>query len=323
MDRKRVYCTYFDSTYLPRGKVMLDSLRHVGETGPVLVLALDDDSHDRLDDLNLLNVKVVSLEQIEATFPQLLIAKTNRSRIEYVFTLTPWISLYARSLWPDAEWVTYLDADLGFFSSCQPIYDAMQGASVGIIPHRFHPKNAWRSIFGTYNVGWVSFRNDPEGSNCLQWWANSCVDWCFDRPEGGKFADQGYLDSFSRVAPSTALIQHPGANVAPWNLASHDLSLDASSVLVDGERMIFFHFHGIRNSQRRYFMKHFPYRVRTTQIVRESIYRPYCTDLALASSENTPTGTLKRCIALGGGSTEWRNFVLNFIAWVRRDFVDV
>jgi hypothetical protein len=39
------------------------------------------------------------------------------------------------------------------------------------------------------------------------------------------------------------VLQHPCANVAPWNLARHALSGTDAALQVDGVALIFFHFH--------------------------------------------------------------------------------
>jgi hypothetical protein len=276
---KRVYCTYFDHRYLSRGLSLIASLRRVGDHGRVWVLCLSETAYEQLQRLDLPGVHPLRLADLEAAYPAVAAVKDERTTAEYYFTWTPWWMQHVLDASPDAEWVTYLDADLWFFSSTDAIYDELAGASVGIVPHRFSAGQEWRLKYGTYNVGWVSFRNDESGRACLRWWSERCAEWCKDVPEDGRFADQGYLDSFAQVTDSLRVITNPGANLAPWNLRTHAVDARPSGVTVDGHELVFFHFHGVDRSGDRFYLKHAPYGVRTTATLREYLYRPYLRDL--------------------------------------------
>lgn len=321
-----VYCTYFDSAYASRGLVLVRSLRQVGDQARVIVLALDDVAHSVASSWAHLNVTAIRLRDLEEAYPALLTAKASRSRMEYVFTLTPWLTQWAMQQTDPGSWTTYLDADMGFYSGTDPIYSAVESASVAIVEHRFTREQAWRLKYGRFNVAWVGFRNDVRGRACLAWWAERCLEWCGDEVSKGRFADQRYLDRFPEMFRGVAIIHHPGVDLAPWNLRRHRLSRGASDeVLVDGEPLIFFHFHGLKSSGRRYYFKHLPYLARTTPIVRDMIYRPYCRDLSAASlslSGEAPTPldrrpTFSKSLRLGVG---------RLIRWLgdrRGDYVDV
>lgn len=293
------YCTYFDIRYLSRGLCLIESLRQNGDSSDVWVLCLDEATEHALASLALDQVRVLSTAVLEERFPDLLAVKSGRSRAEYYFTLTPWLCLYVREASPATVWVTYLDADLFFFSSPQAIFAEMAGNDVAIVPHRYPDDQKWRLRFGTYNVGWVSFRNSQAGGRCLSWWADRCAEWCFDVAEDGRFADQGYLDGFVEATGDgkVAVIGNPGVNLAPWNLRRHTVALaDDDSVIVDGEPLVFFHFHGLSRSGNRYFFKHAPYRVKTTAVIKNRIYRPYLSRLEVheATAGMAPARKLQR-----------------------------
>ena len=61
-----------------------------------------------------------------------------------------------------------------------------------MVEHRFS-RLSDKQIYGHFNVGWNTFDRSKAGSLALEWWADSCANWCYDRVEGNKFADQGYL----------------------------------------------------------------------------------------------------------------------------------
>src|SRR5262249_36602648 len=63
--------------------------------------------------------------------------------------------------------------------------------------------------------------------------------------DGERYADQKYLDTWPDEVRSLAIIHHPGANLAPWNVMRHRVSLEREGVSVDGRHLVFFHFHRI------------------------------------------------------------------------------
>ena len=123
--------------------------------------------------------------------------RSQRSRVEFYFTSTPVLVRHCFAREAAAERMTYLDADLFFFGPASAVFAEQGDASVGIVPHRFLAHLAAQSEHGTYNVAWVSFRRDADGLACLDWWRERCLEWCYDRVEDGRFADQGYLDEYS------------------------------------------------------------------------------------------------------------------------------
>jgi hypothetical protein len=307
---------------------MIESLRRVGEGGRVYVLCLSDEAYVVLQRMSVPGVEPISLGDFERANPSVAEVRDQRSTMEYFFTMTPWLVRHAMCLSPEADWVTYLDADLWFFDSPQPIYDEIGSSSVGIIPHRFPSRQSWRLRFGTYNVGWVSFRLDEAGAACADWWAARCLEWCKDAADGGRFADQGYLDGFSNVVDGVHVIGHAGADLAPWNLRSHDTAWGARrAVTVDGRPLIFFHFHGVDHDAKRYYFKHAPYGARTTDVVRDGIYEPYLT--ALIQTERVvgpfvPVAGVAARRGIGGSPLGWgRHVAVRGLSRLRGDFVEI
>ena len=154
----RVYCTYFDHNYLPRGLALYHSLQRHAAGARLWVLCLSDACYRTLVALDLPNLIPRWLTDFEATDPGVAATRPTRSMIEYYFTCSPAWMLFVLNNEPDAEWVTYLDGDLYFFAWPDPIYDEMKDAAFGIVPHRFTKRLADHRRFRIYNVGWVSVR---------------------------------------------------------------------------------------------------------------------------------------------------------------------
>jgi hypothetical protein len=243
-----VFCTYFDSNYISRFLPMYWSLcRSTSGRISIHALCLDKVSENALLMLELPDVEATSLQELEEWDERLLVAKGNRSRFEYYFTLTAAFPLYIMGRSDlSIERITYLDSDLFFFSNIDPIYRELGDSSIAIIPHRFPERLADLSTRGRYNVGFEVFRNDSSGNRCLREWFCRCLEWCYDRIEDGKYADQGYLDSWPERYDGVHVVQHKGANVAPWNLEQYAVRSTRGGVMVDGEELLFYHFAGFR-----------------------------------------------------------------------------
>jgi hypothetical protein len=275
----RHFCTYFDHNYLPKGLTLYTSLReHCGDSFRLWVLCLSRECYTALKDLNYPHLHPVPLEDLEKSDQELLRIKSTRTIIEYYFTCTPCFPLFLLRQNPDIDLITYLDSDLFFFHSPEPVFQEIGTSSIAIIPHRFSPERQILERYGIYNVGWLSFRNDTPGLNCLEWYRSRCLEWCFDRYEDGKFADQKYLDHWPQQFPGVCVLQHKGANLALWNIINYAIQDTNQGLFVDEVPLIFYHFQGIRyHEESGYSVSISPHDVRpgSWDTVWEKIYVAY------------------------------------------------
>ena len=242
----RHYCTYFDTNYMLRGLTMFRSLQaHEGDF-VLWVLCCDDASFGALQTLNVPNLRPIRLSQVEAHEPRLAAAKAERSFVEYLWTLSPIWPLYLFQTKPEIESLTYLDADQFFYGSPQPIFDEIGDSSISVFSHRYSPADAHMNVNGVYNVGWVGFRRDETGLQCLERWAQQCLEWCFAYTDEGRYGDQKYLDEWPERYDGVCEVKHAGAGIAPWNWMNCEFALKSGELLCDGTPLIFFHFHGLR-----------------------------------------------------------------------------
>lgn len=242
----RHYCTYFDTHYLLRGLALYRSLKQHAEPFTLRVLCFDDFSYGVLTKLSQPDLIPISLADFERGDAALLAAKETRSRVEYYFTCSPSLPLYVLNHCPEVDLITYLDADLFFYGSPEPIFEEMGEASVLIVGHRFPEHLRVMEINGIYNVGLLAFRSDVTGRECLEWWRERCLEWCYDRPDGVRYADQKYLDDWPTRFEGVAVLQNPGAGLAPWNWVNYKIQAVKPILAVDGRPLIFFHFASIK-----------------------------------------------------------------------------
>lgn len=242
----RDFCTLFDVNYLPRGLVTLRSLRAVLPDARLRVLCMDVETKRVLDGLREPGLEAVALAELEEHDPALVAVKGDRSPAEYCWTSTPAVCRYLLEREPELDELTYIDADLMFWSSPEPLFDELGGDAVLIVPHRYAPQwAAQETTHGIYNVEWLTFRRDKRGLAVLDWWRERCIEWCYASPEDGKFGDQKYLDGWPDRFDGVHVLRHPGGGLAPWNVPRHRLEPDGESVTVDGSPLIFFHFHSL------------------------------------------------------------------------------
>ncbi len=238
----RYFCTLFDANYLIKGLAMLRSLRQHCDEAIVYVLCMDDQTQVLLEKLDLPHVRCISLAEMET--PDLLEVKPGRNVAEYCWTLSPCLPWHVLQHHPEVDAITYLDADLYFYSSPKPIFDEIGDASVAIIEHRFPPQFKHMEVRGRFCVEWVSFRRDNEGMACLKRWRDQCIEWCFYRLEENRMGDQKYLDAWPRDFSSVHIIEHLGAGVAPWNFGQYRFGQrDNGMLTVNDDPLIFYHFH--------------------------------------------------------------------------------
>lgn len=241
----RYFCTLFDSNYLLKGVAMLRTLQQHCPDAHVHVLCMDEVTREILNQIDLPHITCLSLAEVEDT--ALLAVKPSRSMAEYCWTLSPCLPWYVLQTNPQIDFITYLDADLYFYSSVQPLFNEIGDASIVIIEHRFPNAFKHLEVNGRFCVQWVSFRRDTEGLACLAHWREQCIEWCFHRLEEDRMGDQKYLDKWPSQYNHLCILQNTGAGVAPWNYAQYCFTQDhTGAIAVDGVPLIFYHFHQLQ-----------------------------------------------------------------------------
>ncbi len=282
----RYFCTYFDQNYLTRGLALHRSLlEHAGKF-ELVVLCMDAATDVDLAARALPYVRLLPVAELTAQYPALAAAQRDRTKLEFYFTCTSWLMRHLLPKLPAGKLLTYLDADLYFFSSLQPIYDEIGSSSVAITPHRFPASLAHLERYGKFNVGWVSFRHDATGEACAADWASKCAEWCFNLLESDRYADQKYLDAWTEKFSGTVNLQHRGINAAPWNIKGCTFSAAKGAIRINKQPLIFYHFHSLVHLGRQlYDPSLHKYDVAVTPGLRELVYQPYLKLLQAPSSD--------------------------------------
>ncbi|MBC7695252.1 MAG: glycosyl transferase [Burkholderiales bacterium] len=243
------FVTLFNSNYLSRGLVMYQSLQKHCPNSHLYVVAFDDITYNYFHRFPQKNLTAISLEQFEDE--KLLSIKYSRSGGEYCWTCTASTVLYAINTFK-LDHCVYVDADMRFYSNPQVLFDEWGAKSVLITEHRYTSEYDQSLISGNYCVQFVGFKNDKEGMKAVNYWRESCIEWCYARAEDGKFGDQKYLDDWTTRFKNVHVLEHLGGGLAPWNIQQYEFHLSGDKItgkeLKSGNEFeaVFFHFHGLK-----------------------------------------------------------------------------
>lgn len=275
----RYFCTLFNKSYQYHAQSLYSSILKNHQEFKLFLFCMDDDSYDYFFKLSLEKAQLVRVDQLEASFPELLEAKGNRRMVEYFFTCTPAVCNYVFKHFEYVDELVYLDADIYFFDSPETIFDEIGESSISIIAHRFKGLNWIRNVYGYYNVGWISFKRDGEGIKCLKEWFRNCLEWCFDKLTLKRFADQKYLNRWPTDYKNVCIIKNVGANAAPWNIGNYKVKRGKGKILLNGSPLIFYHFAGLKKINNAFYTTCSTYLNFLRGIVKRDIYCFYLREL--------------------------------------------
>ncbi len=255
----RHFATYADSNYLGRLKALYASMqRHCGDF-VLHVLAWDGGVERWATEQEMLtgNARAVFIDNLIFTYPNLALEALpgpTRTRVEHMWTVGP--AFIADVMRDTGQPVTYVDADVMFHSSPEPVFEEIGNAHAGVVPHGFCevarapiPTAGTHNVFGLYNVGLVHFR-DPKLAAA---WAFACQTWCYahfqevtlDSTDGILYGDQKYLDPLP-TKYGAHVVQHPGACAGPWGVHAKPLELREGVIHFGGRPLVAWHYSGYR-----------------------------------------------------------------------------
>jgi len=245
MNENLAFVTFFTKEYAANALALIDSIEKTHKSSTIYVMPLDRESRA------ILVLKSKEMAQIQILDNETVLKElefyvvNNRSRAEAIFTIKPKIIAEALSRLKTESVLFYCDSDLYFFSQI-PEY-LFKGANVVISKHLFGKGLRTYYRYGLFNAGFVGFRKNKVGYEVLNWWRSACKDNCSLQLTEDSFADQKYLETFSKLGPGIKEISSFGVNQSLWAIDSHS-RLSAKPSL-NGELLICFHFHGLRVSR--------------------------------------------------------------------------
>jgi len=136
--------------------------------------------------------------------------------------------------------VTYIDADIMFFSDIEPFFKELGDKSIGVVRHRI----PYLYTSGEFNVGVVHFKNDGPGRSALRRWSHFMSDPRNSYSLGfGSCGDQKYLEALELIyRKDFAVIDRFFGHLAPWNVTTHRYEDDKIVWENCKQDLVYFHF---------------------------------------------------------------------------------
>jgi hypothetical protein len=151
------------------------------------------------------------------------------------------------------ERIIYLDPDILVYSSASPILDALDENFMVLTPHLTKLSHSGKGAIseetilfvGTYNLGFVAFRNDEPGRSVLAWWRERLRGKAYADRMDALHVDQKWMDLVPAFFDEGVCVsRHPGLNVSHWNMHERELSVGPEGYRLDHRPLVFFHFSG-------------------------------------------------------------------------------
>ncbi|MDP2136962.1 MAG: glycosyltransferase [Candidatus Didemnitutus sp.] len=283
------FCTQADQDRLAHGLALHHSLQtHAGDF-ELVVLCLDEATATGLQARALPRVRLLLVAELMEKHPALSAARADRSDEEFKLTCKSWLVRHCLGQVPARELLTYLDASQFFFSSPQPVYDQIGEASVAIVPFRYSANFVDHARRGQFSTGWISFRHDSTGLACAAAWADECAAWCFTLLETSRYAEQKYLEQWPTRHAGTVILDLPGLDAAPWNIADAQLIATDQGPLINDRTLICYNFSGVTHLTLRLYdpgLQKFD--VAPSTALRTHVYLPYLHQLTKTEGSSGP-----------------------------------
>ncbi len=245
------FITSITANYLPKARILAQSVKNNCSNASFTLLVadnlpqdfnLDHEPFDQLWQIENLSLPVSNLKQwiFKHTVVELCTAIKGQAILQLLEQ-------------NNQDKVIYLDPDIVVFSDLSDLETRLEDYSIVLTPHLTEPEKTKRGVIdneicalqhGTYNLGFLAVKKDPQGLQFARWWRDRLVDFCFDDIPGGLFTDQRWIDLAPAFFDRVYIERNPGYNVATWNMSNRVISEQDGRYYVNDCPLQFYHFSG-------------------------------------------------------------------------------
>ncbi|MBL8536984.1 MAG: glycosyltransferase [Hyphomonadaceae bacterium] len=255
---RRLHFTICARNYLPIARTCLEtSQRHHPDAEHVLVLCDEvQDGYDPVSErFRVIVVGDLGLEALEDMSWRYDVMELSTAIKPFCFS-----HFFAAGF----DEVVYLDPDLFFLAPLSAVAEAFtRGAEAVVTPHinkpiwdDKRPNDHDMLRAGVYNLGFLALRKSHAASEFARWWGERLKLGAASDPDRGYFTDQKWCDLLPCFVSRTEILDHPGYNLAYWNLMHRPVARVGQTWTAGGQPVCFAHFSGASFSDPDVFSKH-------------------------------------------------------------------
>ncbi|MBD2704544.1 glycosyl transferase [Spirosoma sp. BT702] len=242
--------------YLAQARTLGDSLRQTNPEYKYIIGLVDrldvaNLPDDLMPDYPMVEVDKIHIPDFQAMCDRYDITELNTA-------VKPFFIDYFYTTYPNVTQIIYFDPDIIVYQPLTQLNQALDQHSILLTPHTCSPTPDWKRPndqhhlnTGIFNLGFIGLRNDDTARQFVNWWKQRLVYECRIDLCSGMFVDQQWVN-FAPVFHDNVLIDnHPGYNVAYWNIHERYLSLNedeqwqvSDTADKSGPLLQFFHYSG-------------------------------------------------------------------------------
>ncbi|AGK53554.1 glycosyl transferase [Bacillus sp. 1NLA3E] len=276
---KHYYCSTFSKEYAYKGLLLYNSIEQHDKDFQFFMICLHDEAKKLFEKMNLAHATIISMENIENEDSELLSVKSSRNVKEYIWTSKASVCLYLFKNFVKIDHIIWLDGDTYFFSDPESIFTEWGKFSVMLTSEKWLDEHSiLGETNGIYNTGFMGFKRDEHSMECLHWFRQKLIEWCFDRWEKGLWSDQVYANDWPDRFQNVGILENIGVNLTPYiinyRLKEGTVKKTDNDIFINNEKLVFFHFYGFKYYDGNVF-DICNYVMNCRDVVIKDIYLPY------------------------------------------------
>jgi hypothetical protein len=243
----KIIFTLCSNNYLAQAQVLCKSVQQ-HEPGATFVIGLTDEKLGTIDYASF-GCEVLEVSRIEKNI--ITLAK-KYSIVEFNTCVKPrYFEYFFQEM--NAEQVIYMDPDICMYQPLLEIDEQLQLNDFVLTPHTLSPipldghtpaENLFLN-YGLFNLGFLAVKSTSQVMQFLTWWKERTYELGYYKTAIGLFTDQIWINLVPIYFKQVAILNHPGYNMAPWNLHERKLDTEQGYYRVNQEHaLVFFHFSG-------------------------------------------------------------------------------
>ena len=246
---KKIVFTLCSNNYLAHAKTLGNSVLKLTPDCH-FVIGLVDNLDPNIDYTSFSAFEIIPFDKIGFLFFKDMLAAYNV--IEFNTSVKPFYFDYLFRTHGDEARILYIDPDIEAYQSLDDLFSQLSDNGILLTPNLVQepqslaPGELASLRHGMYNLGFIGIAYTDESQRFIKWWQERLRYHCLIEKCRGIFVDQKWVDLAPLFFKDIKLIDHPGYNMAWWNLSERKLIEKEGVYYVNStdQLLYFFHFSG-------------------------------------------------------------------------------